>query len=534
MIDINKNKGSGEFDEDAFDADFSETEFDEAAFDEDADYADLPAEDADYEGDDFEAEDWGDEEAEEQDSGKKGKKPKKQKSSGGGGGLSFNAIVIMGAVVLGGGVLAFNIMKETSKAESAKPTMFQSILGIGGIMDGTLFGETETPADGEQPAENQGFLNDPSTPVPTEANPPQPTPIAPTDGTVAANEPLTPMPAPSMEAPRGPDDIPPTENTLATDATPSEANAVPPVGLTETIEPTAPVPPQSAEDIIKQAQANREQKQQDEQAAENAEPSPTDKEALTEAFDKKMADAKEKAEAAIAETKEDIKDVVAPVVEATEEKVAEITTPEPAKPAVPETVAPPVPVVAEIPVETKEEITANKEAVASLESKLDTLLSRMEKIESDLGAVREEGSKGTDTAELERTVASLKEELAEIKSRPVAASSETTDEPTPKPVKKKRAPKPAPEDEAYTPSAPAPVVAAPKPSQPAPVAKTASTGRWELRAAQPGRAWVSKPGERDMQAVSVGESLPGIGRISAITYMNGRWTVTGTQGTIQQ
>ena len=533
MIDINKNKGSGEFDDDAFDADFSDADFDEAAFDEDADYADLPADDAEYEGDDFEAEDWGDE-AEEEATGKKGKKPKKQKSSGGGG-LSFNAIVIMGAVVLGGVVLAFNIMKETSKAESAKPTMFQSILGIGGIMDGTLFGESETPAEGEQPAENQGFLNDPSTPVPTDSNPPQPTPIAPADGTVAANEPLTPMPTtPSPEAPRGPDDVPPTENTLATDSTPSEANAVPAVGMTETPETPAPVAPQSAEDIIKQAQANREQKQQDEQAAANAEPSPTDKEALTEAFDKKMADAKEKAEAAIAETKEDIKNAVEPVVEATEEKVAEITTPEPAQPAVPETVTPPAPVVAELPAETKEEITANKEAVASLESKLDTLLSRMEKIESDLGAVREEGSKGADTAELERTVASLKEELAEIKARPVTASADTTAESAPKAVKKKRTPKPAPEDEAYTPSAPAPVAAAPKPAQPAPVAKTASTGRWELRAAQPGRAWVSKPGERDMQAVSVGESLPGIGRISAITYTNGRWTVTGTQGSIQQ
>ena len=533
MIDINKNKGSGEFDDDAFDADFSDADFDEAAFDEDADYADLPAEEGEYEGDDFEAEDWGDEEGEEQDSGKKGKKAKKQKS-GGGGGLSFNAIVIMGAVVLGGGVLAFNVMKETSKAESAKPTMFQSILGIGGIMDGTLFGDAETPADGEQPVENQGFLNDPSTPVPTDSNPPQPTPIAPADGAVAANEPLTPMPTPSMEAPRGPEDMPPTENTLAADATPSEANAVAPTDVTTAQEPSAPVPQQSAEDIIKQAQANREQRLQDEQPDVNAEPSPTDKEALTEALDKKMADAKEKAEAVIAETKEDIKDAVEPVVEATEEKVAEIATPEPVKPVVPEAVTPPAPVVAEIPAETKEEITANKEAVASLESKLDTLLSRMEKVESDLGAVREEGGKGADTAELERTVASLKEELAEIKARPVAASADTTSDSTPPPVKKKRAPKPVPEDEAYTPVAPAPVAATPKPAQQTAPAKAASTGRWELRAAQPGRAWVSKPGERDMQAISVGESLPGIGRISAITYMNGRWTVTGTQGSIQQ
>ena len=82
---------------------------------------------------------------------------------------------------------------------------------------------------------------------------------------------------------------------------------------------------------------------------------------------------------------------------------------------------------------------------------------------------REEGSKGADTAELERTVASLKEELAEIKARPVAATAETADEPAPKPVKKKRTPKPAPEDEAYTPSAPAPVAAPAVPEAVSPV-----------------------------------------------------------------
>jgi intracellular multiplication protein IcmG len=55
-----------------------------------------------------------------------------------------------------------------------------------------------------------------------------------------------------------------------------------------------------------------------------------------------------------------------------------------------------------------------------------------------------------------------------------------------------------------------------------------------LRAAQPGRAWVSRPGERDMQSVEVGQSLTGIGRVTAILYQNGRWTVQGTSGQINQ
>ena len=58
--------------------------------------------------------------------------------------------------------------------------------------------------------------------------------------------------------------------------------------------------------------------------------------------------------------------------------------------------------------------------------------------------------------------------------------------------------------------------------------------RWELRAAQPGRAWVSLKGQKDMRPIVVGDKLSGIGRIQNITYTNGRWIVQGSTGKITQ
>ena len=109
----------------------------------------------------------------------------------------------------------------------------------------------------------------------------------------------------------------------------------------------------------------------------------------------------------------------------------------------------------------------------------------------------------------------------EMRARKSATRGKQVARPAPEPVKAKPAVKKA--------AKPKPAkVSAKKP------AATASSGRWELRAAQPGRAWVSRPGERDMQSVEVGQSLTGIGRVTAILYQNGRWTVQGTSGQINQ
>lgn len=73
---------------------------------------------------------------------------------------------------------------------------------------------------------------------------------------------------------------------------------------------------------------------------------------------------------------------------------------------------------------------------------------------------------------------------------------------------------------------PRPAVAAEKPA-PAP--------RWVLKSAKPGVAWVAAPGSNELKAISVGETLPGIGRVTAVAKdSGGRWVVSGTKGMVSQ
>ncbi len=58
---------------------------------------------------------------------------------------------------------------------------------------------------------------------------------------------------------------------------------------------------------------------------------------------------------------------------------------------------------------------------------------------------------------------------------------------------------------------------------------------WELRSAQPGQAMVStKNGKGDIRTVFVGDTLAGVGRITAITRTPSGWVVRGTTGTLHQ
>jgi len=57
---------------------------------------------------------------------------------------------------------------------------------------------------------------------------------------------------------------------------------------------------------------------------------------------------------------------------------------------------------------------------------------------------------------------------------------------------------------------------------------------WTLKAAQPGKAWVSKRGGKKIVPVVVGDELPGLGKIKGITYQNHKWSVVGSVGKITQ
>lgn len=59
--------------------------------------------------------------------------------------------------------------------------------------------------------------------------------------------------------------------------------------------------------------------------------------------------------------------------------------------------------------------------------------------------------------------------------------------------------------------------------------------RWVLKAAKPGRAWVSEKGSHEIRVVSVGENLAGIGKIKAVAKDSaGLWVVNGAKGRISQ
>ena len=500
MVDNKKDDGSSdEFEDINFD-DFSEADLDEAQLEEEMAGEDIPEDD--FSDENFTDDDWQDDEEE-----SLGEVDQNLLTQGKTKGLSFNTIVMIGAFIVGAGVLGINIMVQSGKSAGTGGSMFQSVLNIGGVMDREFFGAEEkekTPeeiAAQEAQTQNEGFLNNPGVLVPSD-QPPQPTPIAPPEEAPTDNQPLTPMPdataqpgTPTGEMPRGPEDGAP-ESNVAIAELPADAQT-PPASTTETTPTTTP----SAEDILKEAMANREKAAA---PVEEAPPVPTIIEPV-----KTPPPAETIAEAPKAEEK--------PAEPKTPVKAADILAP--ATPAV-----------------APEALAENTKAVEALDERLDTLLKRMDQIESDLGTVKSNTGKPADTSALEQTIESLKTEIAELKNRPAAPAAEApkkarkpvpleepvaeADEPE---VEVAEAPKPAPKKKASS-----------KPKSAPKAAATASSGRWELRAAQPGRAWVSKPGERDMQSVEIGQSLPGIGRVTGIVYQGGRWTVQGTSGQINQ
>jgi intracellular multiplication protein IcmG len=471
----NNNNPPNEFEDEAFDVEeeFEDVNLDETAYDE-ADFSEDVDGDVEYTDEDFAEEEWQDDEPAAMAADPNNKKlyrgGKEKKSF-----LSFNAIVIIGAVIVGGGVLAFTVMSKTQEANQAKGNIFRSMLNISEIMDGGLFGGNdepavpETPADdatatAQTPATDGGFLNNPDQ-LQT-AEPPQPAPIAPEEGTTP-NEPLTPMPEDTAQVPRTPD------GAIAVDATTAPTAETPVV--------VEPATDNKAEELLKEAIANRET-------------------AAPEVVPAEPVDA-----------------AATPAVPTTPDVLAE---PAPATPAeIKEEVKPtPVPETATAPVVDEQ----TKENVQALSQKLDDVLNRISNLENDLNTIKQ-SSDSTDIKKIEQSVQDLKQDLSEIKSRPATvvekvvraepANDDVQQEDKPAPVKKK-----APAKKAATPAK----------------APASASGKWELRAAQPGKAWVSKTGERDMRGVQIGETLPGIGQITGIVYQNGRWTVQGTQGQILQ
>lgn len=166
--------------------------------------------------------------------------------------------------------------------------------------------------------------------------------------------------------------------------------------------------------------------------------------------------------------------------------------------------------------ETAPPVPASADLAAALE--------RINKLEAELQAVKSEKSSAPsgdpgELATLRIAVERLESRVEKLSAVPAPAPparAETTvddgitavtDTPAPKPVKVKKP-------------------AAAKPAAP--------VKSWELRSAWNGTAMIGRPGESDLRSIAVGETVPGLGRITSIAKMGGVWVVQGTSGRLTQ
>jgi hypothetical protein len=175
---------------------------------------------------------------------------------------------------------------------------------------------------------------------------------------------------------------------------------------------------------------------------------------------------------------------------------------------------------------------------AALNMKMDTILSRLTTLEGEVTALKQKPDAGEQVADLKSSLESLEKKVSTQADTPAPArSARKAAAPVPAPAPVTPEEKPAPQILGAADSEPEtnPVAGMPSPDvkKAAPRAVKVSTS-WVLKGAQPGQATVAKPGESDSRTIHVGDTLPGIGRITAVEYQDGRWAVIGTQGRINQ
>lgn len=412
-------------------------------------------------------------------------------------GISFNTAVIGVALLVGVGVLVFQVV-TTQPSGGGGLSRFQSALNFTGSTDGPVLGEEKEKAGAgpveAPPADAQaGFLNNPAmlndAGEQADANPPQPAPISNDMDDQGMEQALTPMPdsiieeeSPSALAfdeaqpvPRGPGDQPPADQMAQADETDSPAMAA-----------------------IRAAQMKQQQAQQETAQTDGAKEAPAP--GVSAPPDAIPAEETAALEATPAE--ED----VAAVQDELPVPDMDVKAEEESPVSVPET--------EERDPEPDPVDTAQAQANDQLKDALAEARAEMGKMQEEMSALR--------TAR-DKEVSALEAEIARLKKEAASAATAPAKKADAKPIAKKEA-QPAPKT-AATPK---------KQSAPKKTAPAVSAASWELRAAQPGRAWVSRKGQREMQSIEVGSTLGGIGRITRIEYAGGRWTVFGTQGEIRQ
>lgn len=224
-------------------------------------------------------------------------------------------------------------------------------------------------------------------------------------------------------------------------------------------------------------------------------------------------------------------------------------------PAAPEavvTAAPPAPVPAPVTVTTPAPAAVTTspapagadDNIADISGRMDVLEHQIEdltKAVDRLATANTAAAPAVADTELKNTVAALQDQVRKLQTElttlrnaparaPAAAATTTPAAPATRSTTASSDPAPARPTAATSTATrsnptPRPAAAAPAPAQ----------VRWVLRAAQSSEAWVSRSSEGELRSVTVGQSLEGIGRVTAIRQTgNGAWEVIGTQGTLRQ
>lgn len=150
--------------------------------------------------------------------------------------------------------------------------------------------------------------------------------------------------------------------------------------------------------------------------------------------------------------------------------------------------------------------------IETLNQRLDLLFARLDEIENNIPG----NNMDSEIKQLQQTVKQLEQKISSTQIQPKQTSASTS--PKTKTVKRLNPVQTKPEEISK------PVARSPK-TEPV---------NWIMRSAQPGTAYLSQPGSRELTQINTGETLPGIGTVTFIGTENNEWIVRGTKGIIRQ
>lgn len=155
--------------------------------------------------------------------------------------------------------------------------------------------------------------------------------------------------------------------------------------------------------------------------------------------------------------------------------------------------------------------------------------SRGEEMENRITQAEEMASQTSQISTLQSTIANLEKRIEAMQENQSAQTApvmrDQTQQQTPRPE-----PEPVAEPQQVQTNtadpAPTPRVRTPRPAP--------RNVNWALRGASRGEAIITDTNSGAVQTVSVGDTVQGLGRITAIEVNNNRWVVQGTQGAVRQ